>query len=46
MSGADGGGLRGTEQVFFQGERLVGLSEMILADEGEGRRAALARLPP
>ena len=32
--------------MFFEGERIVAVREMILADDAEGRRAALAKLLP
>ena len=32
--------------MFFEGERIVAMREMILADTEEGRRAALAKLLP
>ena len=44
--GADGVGLCRTEHMFFEGERIVAMREMILADTEEGRRAALAKLLP
>ena len=44
--GAEGIGLCRTEHMFFDGERIVAVREMILADTEEGRRAALAKLLP
>ncbi|HEY8259947.1 MAG TPA: pyruvate, phosphate dikinase, partial [Methylosinus sp.] len=44
--GAEGVGLARTEHMFFEGERIVAVREMILADDAAGRRAALAKLLP
>jgi pyruvate,orthophosphate dikinase len=44
--GAEGIGLCRTEHMFFEGERIVAMREMILAHTGEGRRAALEKLLP
>ncbi|MBX9741671.1 MAG: pyruvate, phosphate dikinase, partial [Beijerinckiaceae bacterium] len=44
--GADGIGLCRTEHMFFEGDRIVAVREMILADDEKGRRAALAKLLP
>jgi pyruvate,orthophosphate dikinase len=44
--GAEGIGLCRTEHMFFDGERIVAVREMILADDEAGRRAALAKLLP
>ena len=44
--GAEGIGLCRTEHMFFEGERLIRMREMILADDEKGRRAALAKLLP
>jgi pyruvate,orthophosphate dikinase len=44
--GAEGIGLCRTEHMFFEGDRIVAIREMILADAAEGRRAALAKLLP
>jgi len=44
--GAEGIGLCRTEHMFFSGERIVAVREMILAESEEGRRAALAKLLP
>jgi pyruvate, orthophosphate dikinase len=44
--GAEGIGLCRTEHMFFEGDRIVAVREMILADDEEGRRMALAKLLP
>ena len=44
--GATGIGLCRTEHMFFEGERIVAVREMILADDEAGRRKALAKLLP
>jgi pyruvate, orthophosphate dikinase len=44
--GAEGIGLCRTEHMFFEGERLVAMREMILADKEKDRRAALAKVLP
>jgi pyruvate,orthophosphate dikinase len=44
--GATGIGLCRTEHMFFQGERIVAMREMILAGDETGRRKALAKLLP
>ncbi|MDF2118066.1 pyruvate, phosphate dikinase [Roseiarcaceae bacterium H3SJ34-1] len=44
--GADGIGLCRTEHMFFEGDRILAVREMILADDEKGRRAALAKLLP
>ncbi|MCK7612707.1 pyruvate, phosphate dikinase [Roseibium sediminicola] len=44
--GAEGIGLCRTEHMFFEGERIIAVREMILAETEEGRRAALAKLLP
>ena len=44
--GAKGIGLTRTEHMFFEGEKIVAMREMILADDVEGRIAALDRLLP
>ena len=44
--GAEGIGLCRTEHMFFEGERIVAMREMILSETEEGRRAALAKLLP
>src|SRR6478735_4780921 len=44
--GAEGIGLCRTEHMFFEGDRIVAVREMILSDDEKGRRAALAKLLP
>ena len=44
--GAEGIGLCRTEHMFFEGDRIVAVREMILADDVEGRRSALAKILP
>ena len=44
--GAQGIGLCRTEHMFFGGERIVAVREMILSDDEEGRRKALEKLLP
>ena len=44
--GAEGIGLCRTEHMFFEGDRIVAMREMILADTEDGRRSALAKLLP
>ncbi|MGH6936098.1 MAG: putative PEP-binding protein, partial [Methylocella sp.] len=44
--GAEGIGLCRTEHMFFEGERIVAVREMILANDEADRRAALAKLLP
>jgi pyruvate,orthophosphate dikinase len=44
--GAEGIGLCRTEHMFFQPDRIVAMQEMILADNAEGRKKALAKLLP
>jgi len=44
--GAEGIGLCRTEHMFFDGDRIIAMREMILADTEAGRRAALAKLLP
>jgi pyruvate, orthophosphate dikinase len=44
--GAEGIGLCRTEHMFFDEERIVAVRQMILADDEEARRAALAKLLP
>lgn len=44
--GAEGIGLCRTEHMFFEGERIVRMREMILADDEAGRRKALDKLLP
>ena len=44
--GAMGIGLCRTEHMFFEGEKIKAMREMILADDEVGRRDALAKLLP
>ncbi|ESR24772.1 pyruvate, phosphate dikinase [Lutibaculum baratangense] len=44
--GAEGIGLSRTEHMFFEGDRIVAVREMILADDETGRRKALEKLLP
>ena len=44
--GAQGVGLCRTEHMFFEGDRIDAVREMILADKEEGRKAAVAKLLP
>ncbi|WP_299867795.1 pyruvate, phosphate dikinase [uncultured Hoeflea sp.] len=44
--GAEGIGLCRTEHMFFEGDRITAMREMILAGAEQGRRAALAKLLP
>jgi pyruvate,orthophosphate dikinase len=44
--GATGIGLTRTEHMFFEGNRIDAMREMILADTVEARKAALAKLLP
>ncbi len=44
--GAQGIGLCRTEHMFFEGDRIKAVREMILASDVEGRRHALAKLLP
>ena len=44
--GAQGIGLCRTEHMFFEGDRIKSVREMILASDVEGRREALAKLLP
>jgi pyruvate,orthophosphate dikinase len=44
--GATGIGLTRTEHMFFEGDRIDAMREMILADSVEERQAALAKLLP
>jgi len=46
LFGAEGIGLCRTEHMFFEGERIDTVREMILASSEEMRRAALAKLLP
>ena len=44
--GAEGIGLCRTEHMFFEGDRIRAVREMILAEDESGRRRALAKLLP
>ena len=44
--GAEGIGLCRTEHMFFDGDRITAVREMILADDEKSRRAALAKIAP
>jgi len=44
--GAKGIGLCRTEHMFFEGDKIVAMREMILAEDKAGREAALERLLP
>ncbi|PYO38925.1 MAG: pyruvate, phosphate dikinase, partial [Gemmatimonadetes bacterium] len=44
--GAEGVGLCRTEHMFFQGDRITAMREMIVARDEAGRRGALAKLLP
>ena len=44
--GAEGIGLCRTEHMFFEGERIDAVREMIVADDLQGRKKALAKLLP
>jgi pyruvate, orthophosphate dikinase len=44
--GAEGIGLCRTEHMFFDPERIMAVREMIVAQDQEGRRAALAKILP
>ena len=44
--GATGIGLCRTEHMFFEGEKIKAMREMILAENAEGRRIALAKILP
>ena len=44
--GAEGIGLCRTEHMFFEGDRVTAVREMILADDLAGRRRALTKLKP
>jgi pyruvate,orthophosphate dikinase len=44
--GAEGIGLCRTEHMFFEQSRILAMREMILAEDQEGRRTALAKLLP
>jgi pyruvate,orthophosphate dikinase len=44
--GAEGIGLCRTEHMFFEGDRIVSMRKMILAENAEGRQKALEELLP
>ena len=44
--GAVGIGLCRTEHMFFEGEKIKAMREMILAEDAEGRKNALAKILP
>ena len=44
--GAEGIGLCRTEHMFFEEERILAVREMIVADDVDGRKAALAKILP
>jgi pyruvate, orthophosphate dikinase len=44
--GAKGIGLTRTEHMFFEGEKIKAMREMILAETAEGRKIALAKILP
>lgn len=44
--GAVGIGLCRTEHMFFEGEKIKAMREMILSEDAEGRKAALAKILP
>jgi len=44
--GAEGIGLCRTEHMFFDAERIIAVREMIMAENEQGRRAALDKLLP
>jgi pyruvate,orthophosphate dikinase len=44
--GAQGIGLCRTEHMFFEGDKIIAMREMILSKDETGRRAALAKLLP
>jgi len=44
--GAEGIGLCRTEHMFFEGDRIIPMREMILAEDVAGREKALAKLLP
>ena len=44
--GAEGIGLCRTEHMFFEAERIMAVREMILAEDEDGRRAALTKILP
>ena len=44
--GAEGIGLTRTEHMFFEGDRIVSMRKMILAEDADGRKKALKGLLP
>ena len=44
--GAEGIGLCRTEHMFFEGDRIMAIREMIVAENADERRAALAKVEP
>jgi pyruvate,orthophosphate dikinase len=44
--GAEGIGLARTEHMFFEGDRIDAVRQMIMAEDAEGRRSALAKILP
>ncbi len=44
--GAEGIGLCRTEHMFFDGERIIAMREMIMAEDVTGRKKALAKILP
>ncbi len=44
--GAEGIGLCRTEHMFFDADRIIAMREMIIAEDEQGRRTALAKLEP
>jgi len=44
--GSEGIGLARTEHMFFEGDRIIPMREMILSETVEGRKKALAKLLP
>jgi pyruvate,orthophosphate dikinase len=44
--GAEGIGLCRTEHMFFEGDRVMAVREMILAEDVEGRKQALGKILP
>ncbi|MBI2256722.1 MAG: pyruvate, phosphate dikinase [Proteobacteria bacterium] len=44
--GAEGIGLCRTEHMFFDGERIIAMREMIMAEDVAGRKKALAKILP
>ncbi|MDR1331837.1 MAG: pyruvate, phosphate dikinase [Tannerella sp.] len=44
--GAVGIGLCRTEHMFFEGQKIIAMREMILAEDTDGRKKALAKLLP